>query len=86
MTITWTQPEHDGGKPILGYILEIRENFAFAWTPRTMDLIKDTQYEITKLTEGSTYEFRVLAKNEAGLSKPSEPTHPPRVAIDPSSK
>ena len=85
MKLTWTQPEHDGGKPIEGYYLEIRENFAFSWT-RKGQLIEDSQYQISDLTEGSTYEFRVLAKNEIGVSKPSEPTHPPRIAIDPSSK
>lgn len=86
MTLTWTQPEHDGGKPIQGYIVEVRENFAFHWSASKKDLIPDTEFTMTGLNEGNTYEFRVVAQNEAGMSKPSEPTHPPRVAIDPSRK
>ena len=36
--------------------------------------IKETTYKYTDVPEGEEYEFRVLAVNEAGCSKPTEPT------------
>lgn len=43
----------------------------FRWTPVTADRITETEYTITKLTEGETYEFRVIAENKVGQGKPS---------------
>lgn len=35
----------------------------------------NTQYNVTGLTEGNRYEFRVVAVNEAGPGKPSKPSN-----------
>ena len=34
----------------------------------------NTQYNVTGLSEGNRYEFRVVAVNEAGPGKPSRPS------------
>lgn len=86
MTLTWTEPQHNGGRPITGYIIEKRENFGLLWTRDNKEPVTDTTYSIKGLIEGYQYEFRVIAQNQIGLGKPSEPTHPPRVAKDPASK
>ena len=33
MTITWQPPRHDGGKPIVQYIVEKKEETAKDWSP-----------------------------------------------------
>ena len=42
-------------------------------------------YTVTDLAEGNEYEFRVIAENAAGMSKPSQPTSPIK-AVDPYSE
>jgi len=38
------------------------------------DAVSRTQQTYSDLVEGTEYEYRVLAENEAGISKPSETT------------
>ena len=72
-TLTWEPPEFDGGSPVTGYIIE---KFAFKrWTKVNKKPVKDLSFHLTDLIENSEYEFRVLAQNEAGISKPSETVH-----------
>ena len=86
MTLTWSEPTHDGGKPILGYVIESRENFSPSWRRVNRDLAEDTSFTITGLSEGSNYEFRVSAVNDTGAGKPSEISAPPRQARAPGGK
>lgn len=74
-TITWDEPESDGGKPITGYILEKRQIKSKLWIKHKA-IITSTEVKITELIEGNEYEFRVLAENEIGVSEPSEFTKP----------
>ncbi|XP_072180959.1 twitchin-like [Diadema setosum] len=83
MTLTWSEPSHDGGKPIKGYIIERRENFSVHWLRINKDPIPDTTFTITDLTEGHNYEFRVSAVNDTGIGNPSEVSAPPRLARAP---
>uniref|UniRef100_A0A8C6ZQN2 Titin n=1 Tax=Nothoprocta perdicaria TaxID=30464 RepID=A0A8C6ZQN2_NOTPE len=74
-TVAWTLPISDGGTPITGYILERREASG-KWIRVNKTPILDMKYRVTGLFEGNTYEFRVLAENMVGLSKPSPSSDP----------
>ena len=74
MTVTWSPPEFNGGSEITGYVLERQEVGRDRWVKVHMGPLPDTTFTCTDLIEGKEYVFRVSAENEAGLSKPSEPS------------
>lgn len=76
ISLSWSAPTSDGGSPITNYILEMKSSVLFRWTPVTSDKITDTEYTVSKLTEGEEYEFRVIAENRAGQGKPSDSCKP----------
>lgn len=72
-TLTWKAPANDGGAPITGYYLERCTNNSGRWIRATRDLVKLTTYEAEGLMDGTKYEWRAVAVNSRGESKPSEP-------------
>uniref|UniRef100_H2YFD5 Titin n=1 Tax=Ciona savignyi TaxID=51511 RepID=H2YFD5_CIOSA len=90
--VRWKKPEYDGGQKIVGYNVEKRDLPIGRWTKASFNIIPDNEYLVTGLNGGAEYEFRVLAKNAAGiLSKPSASTgavrceddfRPPRINLD----
>lgn len=44
ITITWTKPRHDGGSPILGYVIEKRLLSEDKWVKATPSLVHETTY------------------------------------------
>lgn len=76
MTISWEEPERDGGATITGYVLERKSRRSRKWTKATDELITGTQYRIRGLKEGHEYMFRVAAVNAAGQGQFTEPTEP----------
>ncbi|XP_055331451.1 twitchin-like isoform X3 [Paramacrobiotus metropolitanus] len=81
VSLQWTRPTTDGGSKILGYVVEGRRPGDRNWKPMGDALIKDTKTTIPNLNEGDEWEFRVRAKNYAGLGTPSEET--PVVTVKP---
>lgn len=93
VTITWTKPEYDGGAKVTGYIVEKKELPEGRWLKANFTNVIETEYVATGLVEDNQYEFRVIARNAAGVfSLPSYSTgpitakdeiEPPRISIDP---
>lgn len=64
----WTAPERDGGSPITNYIVEKRDVKRKGW--QVVDTtVKELNYIVTPLNEGSLYMFRVAAENAVGPSE-----------------
>lgn len=72
MTVQWSEPEKDGGKPIIGYILEKREEHAVRWSPVNKDPVPGTRFTVTGLLPLHDYQYRVKAVNEIGVGTPSK--------------
>jgi len=58
-----------------GYYVERRERGG-EWLKVNNYPTPNTTFTVQDLHEGSRYEFRVIAVNEAGSGKPSKPTEP----------
>lgn len=80
MTVNWEEPEYDGGSPVTGYWLELKETTGKRWKRVNRDPIKimtlGVSYKVTGLIEGCDYQYRVLAMNRAGVGPPSLPSDP----------
>ncbi|RZF42380.1 hypothetical protein LSTR_LSTR004188 [Laodelphax striatellus] len=74
VTLKWKKPDSDGGRPILHYVIEMKDKFSTDWTEvaKTEDASCDGKVE--DLKERMVYQFRVRAVNKAGASEPSDPT------------
>ncbi|KAI8482496.1 Titin-like [Branchiostoma belcheri] len=85
MSLTWLEPDFDGGSPVQGYFLEKRDKISKRWLKIEKDMLTTTTYKVGGLIEGFSYEFRVSAKNVVGTGPPSEPTFPTvaRPPLDP---
>uniref|UniRef100_A0A8C5DV28 Titin n=1 Tax=Gouania willdenowi TaxID=441366 RepID=A0A8C5DV28_GOUWI len=85
VTLQWTRPQYDGGSAITGYVIERRKHPETRWMKASFTNIIDTQFTLTGLTEDCIYEFRVIARNAAGISSsPSASTESePVVARNP---
>lgn len=80
VSLIWSAPVYDGGSKVVGYIIErkpVSEIGDGRWLKCNYTIVSDNFFTVTALSEGDTYEFRVLAKNAAGvISKGSESTGP----------
>jgi hypothetical protein len=70
--IEWDPPLKDGGSPITGYVVEMKDPITKEWVECAE--VRGTSASITGLKEGQEYQFRVKAKNKAGAGAPSEPS------------
>uniref|UniRef100_A0A8C3S4Y5 Titin n=1 Tax=Chelydra serpentina TaxID=8475 RepID=A0A8C3S4Y5_CHESE len=96
VTLQWKKPEYDGGSKITGYIVEKKELPDGRWMKASFTNVIETQFAVTGLVENQRYEFRVIARNAAGVfSEPSESSgavtakdevEPPRISMDPKYK
>lgn len=83
VSLSWDKPEYDGGAKITGYIIERKELPESCWLKCNFTNLLDTFFEVSGLSEGEQYDFRVIAKNSAELlSAPSENTGPITVQHD----
>uniref|UniRef100_A0A8C9SSG4 Titin-like n=1 Tax=Scleropages formosus TaxID=113540 RepID=A0A8C9SSG4_SCLFO len=81
VSLLWAKPQYDGGAKVTGYIIERKEEER--WIRCNFTNIQETYFDVTGLVENQTYDFRVIAKNAAGLfSQPSDCTGPITVKDD----
>jgi len=73
-TLAWEPPAFDGGSEIKGYYVERSSGYSSRFVKANRDPIAKTQQTYGDLVEGTEYEYRVSAENEAGVGKPSETT------------
>ena len=84
--LEWEKSHKDGGKPIKGYIIEKKSLLEPTWHRVNRVPIADTSATVEDVIEDEEYEFRVMAVNEAGPSRPSDVTSPPVKIEDPPSQ
>jgi len=72
MSVEWSEPDRDGGKPITGYLLEKKEEHAVRWSPVNKDAIPGTRLTVTGLLPLHEYQYRVKAVNEIGVGAASK--------------
>uniref|UniRef100_A0A3B5MUU4 Titin n=1 Tax=Xiphophorus couchianus TaxID=32473 RepID=A0A3B5MUU4_9TELE len=83
VSLSWDKPHYDGGAKITSYIVERIELPDSCWLKCNFTNLMDTFFEVSELSEGEQYEFRVTAKNAAEcFSAPSETTGPITVQHD----
>lgn len=79
MVTSWGTPEWDGGAPLLGYNIAIRDVTKTMWME--VGKVDDLKYHIKDLNENHTYMIRIYARNEIGLSEPLESDEPFKVIL-----
>jgi titin len=76
VSLAWDVPESDGGSPIKRYVIEKADtkkgNFIEAGETESGTL----QFKVTKLFEGTEYQFQVSAENSVGRGKPAVLSEP----------
>lgn len=78
-TLTWEPPEYDGGSPITGYVIELRDRGSIKWEPAMTTPAHELSATLTDVVEDKEYFFRVRAQNQIGVGKPSASTHAVRI-------
>lgn len=74
MKISWTPSASNDGTPIIGYLLEYKQQSRTDWVKDNFNKSTDTSSVVKSLKENTEYEFRVYALNEVGLSDSSPVT------------
>jgi len=65
--IAWHPPDDDGGSPIMGYVLQARASNSSDWIEKIELTDPDiTTAKVTDLKERTSYEFRIMARNDRG--------------------
>ena len=73
--LKWEPPKTDGGSKIKKWIIEKKTKFGI-WEKAAEAPGPNPRGTVTGLTEGTEYQFRIIAVNEAGEGEPSEPSDP----------
>ena len=67
-SLSWTAPTNNGGTAITDYVVEYSGNAGQTWTVFADGTSTATSTNVSGLTNGQAYVFRVAAKNSAGTS------------------
>ncbi|XP_070691358.1 myomesin-3 [Pempheris klunzingeri] len=74
--LTWQPPSADGASLVEGYYVERYEVSQDEWVRCNVHIQKMCHYPVFGLKEGTLYQFRVRAVNQAGAGRPSKATDP----------
>lgn len=77
----WHEPVSDGGNPVIGYHVQMKERSSILWQKVNKTAVAANQIRITNICPGMIYEFKVAAENAAGIGKISK-TSEEMLAID----
>lgn len=77
--VTWGIPESDGGAPLEGYNIAIRDSKRTMWIEVGRVTADTLKFNIKDLQENRDYLIRIFARNEIGLSDPLESDEPYKV-------
>jgi len=72
VSLRWSAPQQDGGKPITRYVIEKREPTKSTYIPVGTTSPDTTQFRVIRLVAGSEYVLQVSAENEVGVGDPAE--------------
>jgi hypothetical protein len=82
--LTWSAPVSDGGSNITDYLVEYKlTSEPTVWTTFAHGVSATTSISVTSLTNGSSYDFRVSAKNSNGTGARSSTVTKPAVNSTP---
>lgn len=70
--LEWKPSENDGGTPITSYLVEFRSVTRTTWSKAGTVDASVTKFTAKDLTAGTEYNFRVIAVNAEGHSRPLE--------------
>ncbi|XP_034730713.1 myomesin-3 isoform X2 [Etheostoma cragini] len=74
--LTWQPPSADGASAVEGYYVERYDLGHGKWVRCNVHIQKMCCYPVCGLKEGTLYQFRVRAVNQAGAGRPSKATEP----------
>ncbi|KAL3842488.1 hypothetical protein ACJMK2_020494, partial [Sinanodonta woodiana] len=66
--LLWDKPENDGNCPILNYVVEMKDTESEEW--KKICDTEDLEIDVSDITPGHKYLFRVSAVNEMGQGEP----------------
>ncbi len=69
VTLAWEEPETDGGAKVTQYLIDMRSELDVEYITVGKVTGDVMSYTATNLIEGTDYNFRVRARNPAGLSQ-----------------
>ncbi|XP_072275395.1 myomesin-3 [Pyxicephalus adspersus] len=76
LVLSWIPPSDDRGSPVCGYYIESFDTSTNQWIRCNEIPAKICRYPVSGLIPGHTYQFRVTALNQVGVSHPSKPSDP----------
>ena len=85
-SVSWTAPRDDGGCRLDGYVVEYRAETSSRWTRANEEPVRDLDLVVRNLKPDTVYEFRVAAKNKAGVGEFSPSAKPTKGAEEPTGK